>query len=424
MEKTIWLMNHYASHMLFDRGGRHYNFAKYLDRIGYKPVVFCANIINNRTEERCIDTEDLWSEKVAEEIHTPFVYVRARKYKGNGKQRVLNMIDFYFNVKKTAKEYAVNNGKPDIILASSVHPLTMIAGIQLAKKYGVKCICEVRDLWPEAIVAYSKRITKNSLPAKIMYAGEKWIYKKADAVIFTQEGGPDYVCEHGWDKEHGGPIDRKNLFHINNGVDLEAFDANLINFPYADEDLDNPNLFKIVYAGAIRRINNLGLILDAAKLVTDPKIKFLIFGEGDELEPLRERIKAENITNVVFKGRVNKQYIPSIDSKADLNIVHWEMNPLVRVGESYNKSFEYFAAGKPVFYTVRPGYSIVEKYHCGRLTEGFEPKDIAAGIQAMAQMSDNEKAEMAVNARKTAEVYDFKNLTKKLIKIIEYVEEK
>lgn len=421
MAKTVWLMNHYASHMLFDKGGRHYFFAKYLDRTGYKPIVFCANIMNNRTEERCIETERLWKVKVAKEINTPFVYVKARRYQGNGKQRILNMFDFYFNVKKAAKEYAARYGRPDVIIASSVHPLTMIAGIQLAKQFGVKCICEVRDLWPEAIVAYSKRITKNSIPAKIMYAGEKWIYKKADAVIFTQEGGPDYVCGHNWDRKHGGPVENEKLFHINNGVDLEAFDANAIQFPYHDVDLENPDIFKVVYAGAIRRINNLGLIVDAAKLVTNPKIKFIIFGDGDELEILRKRVKDEGVTNVVFKGRVNKQYIPAIDSMADLNLVHWEMNPLLRVGESYNKSFEYFAAGKPVFYTIRPGYSIVKKYKCGRLTNGFQPKDIAVGIQAMAEMSESEKVKMAVNARKAAEVYDFKNLTKSLIEIIERV---
>ena len=202
-------------------------------------------------------------------------------------------------------------------------------------------------------------------------------------------------------------------------MDLEAFDDNLKKYTYADEDLDNPTIYKVLYAGAIRRINNVGLLVDAAKLIDDPKIKFLLFGHGDELERLKQRVNDEKIKNVVFKGRVNKQYIPSIDSKSDLNVVHWEMNPLLRVGESYNKAFEYFAAGKPVFYTIRPGYSIVEKYHCGWLTEGFTPKDIAAGIQAMAQLTDEEKAEMARNARNAAEVYDFKNLTKQLIHIIE-----
>lgn len=404
--------------MLFDKGGRHYWFAKYLRRNGYKPVVFCANTHHGK-KERWIDSEELWVEKTAEEIDTPFVYVKSSLYGDNGKERIMNMIHFYQNVKKAAKEYAEKNGKPDIIYASSVHPLTCVAGIKLAKHFSIKCICEVRDLWPEAIIAYSKRITKNSIPAKIMYAGEKWIYKKADAVIYTQEGGPDYVKEHGWTKENGGPIDSSKLFHINNGVDLEAFDQNLKDYPYADEDLDNPDLFKVLYAGAIRRINNVGLLVDAAKLIDNPRIKFVIFGAGDELERLKQRVVDEKIGNVVFKGRVNKQYIPSIDSKADLNVVHWEMNPLLRVGESYNKAFEYFAAGKPVFYTIRPGYSIVEKYRCGRLTKGFEPKDIAKGISEMALMSIEEKTEMAMNARKTAEIYDFQNLTKKLIEIIE-----
>lgn len=418
MKNHIWILNHYAGNMLFDKGGRHYWFSKYLERNGYSPVVFCANA-KHGAKEQWVESNALWEEKTADEIRTPFVYVKARLYSGNGKQRILNMFDFYRNVQKAAKEYAGLNGKPDVILASSVHPLTMVAGIRLAKHFGVKCICEVRDLWPEAIVAYSKRITKNSVPARIMYAGEKWIYKKAVAVIFTQEGGPDYVREHRWDSDHGGPIDVTKLFHINNGVDLEAFDQNRINFPYSDEDMDDTAHFKVVYAGAIRRINNLGIILDAAKEIRDPSIRFIIFGSGDELEMLNNRVEQEHIDNVVFKGRVNKQYIPSIDSKADLNLVHWEMNPLLRVGESYNKAFEYFAAGKPVFYTIRPGYSIVEKYHCGKLTEGFAATDIARGVEQMANLDDREKKQLAENARCAAEAYDFKRLTQKLIEIIE-----
>ena len=419
MRRRVWIMNHYASHMLFDQGGRHYYFSKYLSRAGYQPVVFCANIMNNRTRERCIETEDLWTVKTAEEIRTPFVYVRARRYTGNGGQRVLNMMDFYFNVKKAAVQYAKQYGKPDVILASSVHPLTMIAGIQLAKKFGVKCVCEVRDLWPEAIVAYSSRITKTSLIARLMYAGEKWIYHKASAVIFTHEGGPDYIREHKWDQESSGPICMQKLYHINNGVDLESFEQNLRDYSYEDEDLDDNDCYKVVYTGAVRRINNLGAIVDAAKLITDPQIRILVFGDGDQLEPLRRRATEEGVTNLVFKGRVHKQFIPSIVSKADLNLAHWDMKPLLRVGESANKVFEYYAAGKPVFYTVRPGYSIAEKYGGGRLTDGFEPADFAKGIQSMAAMTQQEKQEMAKNARRTAEVYDFKNHTRRLIEILE-----
>lgn len=411
-------MNHYAGGMFFDRGGRHYNFAKYLRKEGYEPVVFCCNAKHNQSE-LFYENAGLWQEHMAEEIETPFVFVHSRTYANNGKQRVLNMIDFYCNVNKAAKEYATIHGKPDVIYASSVHPLTLVAGIQLAKRFGVKCICEMRDLWPEAIVAYSSRINRDSLVAKILYRGEKWIYTKADALIFTQEGGPDYVREQGWDTEHGGSIDLKKAYHINNGVDLEAFEKNISDFWLPDEDMDDADTYKIVYTGAIRRINNLGIIVDAAKLIQDPKVKFIIFGDGDELPGLKQRLVDEKITNVVFKGRVNKKHIPSVVSRSDLNLVHWEMNPLLRVGESYNKAFEYFAAGKPVFYTIRPNYSIVEKYGCGCLTEGYEPKDIAAGIEKMAKMSQGDKEKMALAAKETAKRYDFAQMTKELIRIIE-----
>lgn len=419
MRKKVWIFNHYAGGMYFNKGGRHYWFSKFLQREGYESVVFCANTTHDPAGKFFIDSDNLWVVKKDEDINTPFVFVKASMYYKNGFKRILNMFSFYLNVKKVAREYASKYGKPDVILASSVHPLTLIAGEEIAKYFGVKCICEVRDLWPEAIVTYSKRITKNSFLAKLLYAGEKWIYKNASAVIFTQEGGPDYIKWQKWDKEQGGPIDLNNMYHINNGIDLEAFDINANKYIYEDEDLDNPGLFKVVYAGAIRRINNLGIILDTAKIIQNDKVKFIIFGDGDELEILKKRVIDENITNVVFKGRVNKQYIPSIDKKADLNLVHWEMSPLLRVGESYNKAFEYFAAGKPVFYTIRPGYSIVEKFGCGKLTEGFTAEDIARGIESIVMLNDEERKILAKNARKAAEYYDFKNLTKKLADILE-----
>ncbi len=403
---------------MFNKGGRHYWFAKYLQKEGYSPIIFAANS-RHGIAEQWIAGDKLWIEMKDDDLNIPFIFIQVRLYSTNGKQRIFNMVDFYRNVKKAAKQYAAQYGKPDIIYASSVHPLTLVAGIQLAKYFGVKCICEARDLWPEAIFAYSKRITKDSLLGKILYRGERWIYKRADALIFTQEGGPDYIRSHGWDNENGGPIDMSKAYHINNGVDLEAFDQNKNDYWLQDFDMDNPDTIKVIYTGVIRRINNLGLIVDAAKLVKNPKIKFIIFGNGDEKEKLQKRLIDEGINNVVFKGAVDKKYIPSIDVRSDINIVHWEMTPLLRVGESYNKSFEYYAAGKPVFYTVRPGYSIVEKYHCGKLTEGFTPADIAKGLEDMVAMSDEEKQVMARNARKVAEIYDFKNLTKNLIDIIE-----
>lgn len=413
MKQNIWILNHYASTDYQDRGGRHYYISKCLRDAGYMPVVFCAQTMHNTDE--VADLQGQLYRQIDAPTGVPFVFVKCRTYAGNGKQRVLNMVDFYRNVKKAAKQYAAQHGKPDIIYASSVHPLTVVAGIQLAKYFGVPCIGEVRDLWPESIVEYSDRFDRDHPLMKILYRGEKWIYQKADSMIFTMEGAYDYITERGWDKA----IPRDKVFHINNGVDLEMFDYNRDHYTVDDPDLDDMTTLKVVYTGSIRRVNNLGQLVDAAKLVKDPRIKFLIWGDGDELDDLRRRVQNEYIGNVVFKGRVEKRYIPSIISRSDLNVVHWEMSHILRYGESYNKLFEYLAAGKPIFSTVQAGYSVVEGNHCGADTAGFTPEDFAAGIERILHLPEEERKQLGENARRAAHDYDFKTLTDRLIQIIE-----
>ena len=193
MKKNIWILNHFATGMFFSKGGRHYWFAKFLKKEGYNPTIFCCNATHDL--KKWFDTDLLWIEKTADEIAVPFVIVKSSLYKGNGKDRVLNMIHFYFNVQKAAKEYAKIHAKPDVIYASSVHPLTLVAGIKLAEYYGVKCICEVRDLWPLSLVEYGY-LKENSLVTKLLYAGEHWIYKKAGEIISLDIGFDDYILEN------------------------------------------------------------------------------------------------------------------------------------------------------------------------------------------------------------------------------------
>lgn len=406
--------------MYYSAGGRHYWFSKYLKRAGYEPVIFSANT-KHGIRERYVDTEALWSVLYNDNIDVPFVLVRSSLYGSNGVDRVVNMANFYRNVQRAAKQYARGHGKPDVIYASSVHPLVLVAGIRLARYFGVKCICEVRDLWPESIVVYSGKLKGNSMFAKLMYAGERWIYENADALIFTMAGGADYISSQGWDTGHGGAIDLSKVFHINNGVDLEEFDANVKRYWFDDSDLDDPLHFKVIYAGTIRHVNNLGMILDAAKLVSNPLVKFIVFGDGNELEELRGRVRTEAIENVVFKGRVPKTSIPSVDVRADLNLVHSRESPLLRYGESSNKSFEYYAAGNPVFYTMRPGYSIVESHSCGFISEEYAAESIASGIERMASLDNATRSEMGRRARAVAEQHDFRVLTDALISVLEGV---
>lgn len=414
MRQNVWIWNHYATNMFFDQAGRHYWFAENLIKEGYKPTIFCAS--TNHFSDNHIDTKG--SKYSLDSVNNiPFVFVNATEYKGNGRKRVLNIISFYRGLFKTAKEFAELNGKPDVILASSVHPLTLVAGIKIAKKLDIPCICEVRDLWPESMIAYGS-LKRNGLIAKLLYQGEKWIYKKANSVIMTWEGGSQYIRNQGWDEQ----VDLSKVKHISNGVIIDSFDRNAKENQIDDDDLNDKNYKNLVYAGSIRKVNNLGLLLDVAKIIqgSNQKIRFLIYGSGDEKEMLDQRCKNEGISNVIFKGRVEKKMVPSVLKKSYANILHNSSTSLDKYGQSQNKFFEYLAAGRCVIQTYTTGYSVLEKHECGVSAIKQQPNEIAEIILEVCK--DNEKAEkMGVNARNAAYEFDFTNLTNKLIEIIESV---
>jgi len=420
-KKKVWIFNHYATNMYFNKGGRHYWFAKNLSKNGYDPTIFCANIRHNTD-----DVIDVQHQKYSRDILSdiPFVFVKTTKSLGNGIDRVKNMSLFFLNLFSVAKNYAKKYGEPDVIIASSVHPLTMVAGIRIAKKLGVPCICEIRDLWPEAIFAFNKA-KENSLFGKALVKGEHWIYKNADALIFTKEGDTDYIKEKNWDTDQGGDVDLSKAYYINNGLDIEEFNKSIVQNTVEDSDL-SVGKFNVVYVGAIRPVNNVANILDAASILKEHKdIQFLIYGDGNERKGLENRVINEGLSNVKIKGFVNKKIIPYILSKSSVNILNYSQTQYNwSRGNSSNKLFEYMASGKPIISTVKMGYSIIDKYNCGIELEKDTPAELSKAILEIKNMQKEVYGSMGNNAKSGAENFDFVRLTKKLVEVIETVDVK
>lgn len=418
MKKKIWLWNHYATDMYKNQGGRHYWFAENLIKEGYDTTIFCANTYHNKNEFIHTKNKKFTTDVVN---NIPFVFVKTTVALGNGADRIKNMVLFYFNLFSVVKEYVKLKGKPDLILASSVHPLTMVAGIQIAKKLGVPCICEVRDLWPEAIFSFNK-VKEKSLLGRLLTKGEHWIYKNADALIFTKEGDTDYIIEKKWDEGQGGDISLEKCHYINNGIDLDGFMQSIVENKVEDDDL-RTDKFNVVYVGSIRPVNNVGNILDAASILKDEKdIQFLIYGDGNQKKMLENRIIQEKLINVKMKGFVNKKSIPFVLSKSSLNILNYSSTQYNWTrGNSSNKLFEYMASGKPIISTVKMGYSIIDKYKCGIELKNDTPEELSRAILKIKNMN-NEKYEIMIqNAKNGAKDFDFKILTQKLINVIESV---
>ena len=275
---NIWIVNHYAIPPSMGGLVRHYYFSKYLQKKGHTVKIFTSSKIHN-TDINMIKDRSLYREEMEDGVE--YTFVRSRDYKGNGMDRVINMMDLPFKTWKAMKLF-YKKQKPDVIYTSSPDLFVALFALRFGRKYKIPVVVEVRDLWPESIVEYNKISRKNPI-IQILYQLEKWIYKKADQLIFTMEGGKEYIRDKGWDKV----VDLKKVNHVNNGVDLEEFEENYKKYQINDSDLMNDSTFKVVYVGSIRQVNNLGTLVDAAKYLKDDKsIQILIYGDGTEKKKL------------------------------------------------------------------------------------------------------------------------------------------
>lgn len=420
MKKNVWLINHYATNHLINQGGRHYWFAKYLKRAGYEPVVFSCNVRHNGGGNYYKENP-LWQMKKAPDGF-PFIVIRSTPYTGNGLSRVRNMAVFAWNLVRSARQYAKQYGKPDVILASSVHPLTVLAGEWIARRMKVPCICEVRDLWPETIFAVNGG-NKHSIIARLLYAGEKFMYKRANAIIFTMEGGWQYLVDKEYDSGHGGFARQETVHWICNGIDLvqnkEHERTNIVE----DVDLDCSDVFKIIYIGSIRKANGLDKLVACAEFLKDTKARIMIYGDGNEREALEKQCSDKGLANVIFKGYIGRQHVPYILSKSNLTLMNYDSYPSIyKYGGSQNKLFQYLAAGKPVLSNnVIGDYDIIQRYHCGVSKQINSATEYAYEIRKFLNMPDEKYKQMCDNALLAANDFDFQKLTTKLISVIEGV---
>ena len=419
---NIWFFHHYATPLTMSGMQRPELFAKQLRLRGHRVAVFASSYLHY-SGENVITDKNLY--KIVWEDQIPFIFVRTTGYTDSMRRRVMNMGQYALHVQKVARIYAQKNGPPDIIIASSPHPLAMVAGLRTAKKWGASCICEVRDFWPE-VLFLSGKLRSQSAIGRALTLAEHRIYRDADAIVFLKEGDQTYLAEHYWDDSHGGDVKTEKCFYINNGVDLKQYDSDFHRYVLTDPDLTD-SAYRIVYAGAIRPVNQVENLLDCAKILARnyPDIRFLVYGDGSERAKLEQRIAQESIKNVVLKGRIQRQYLPYVLRCSRLNVLHYTSEHYNwSRGNSSNKLFEYMASGRPIVSNIKTGYDLIDRYRCGISMADSSAQSLASAIAQIHDMPECEYRQMCKNALTAAGDFDYSCLTDQLEAVLQYCTEK
>ena len=404
MGKRIWIVNYYTSPTCSNP--RYLELATHFMLSGYEVVTFNSSW----TSKLCFHSKfkEVWY------AHYHFVHVKTPSYVGNGINRMLSIFIFAWRIFWNRRRFE----HPDVVL-HNVHTPFDYPVIWAAKKLGAKYIAEAWDMWPEDFVTFG--LMKASSPImKFAYRVERSLYEKADEVVFTFEGGPDYLRDKGWMTDNGGKIEPSKVHYINNGVNIEKFDHDCQTHPRTDEDLLDPNTYKIIYLGSIRMVNHVKELILAAELLKDnPKYRFFIYGDGNERSVLMQYVIDHSISNVVFKEKqIPLEEVAWVVSQATVNVMNYQKNFGIH-GVSSGKMFQYFAAGRPILCNIKLNYSEISRNSLGIDRELDSPEQYVAAIRNLAEQPQEEYEAMCKRVRETAEKYDYRALAEQELKVIE-----
>lgn len=404
---NIWIVNYYSTQPAKARHARHLMFAKYLQEAGYNVTNFSAEVYGG--SGNLIKETSKYVEVDYDNYH--FVQVKVRKG-NNFLLRGFSIFQFAWRIFRNRNNFP----KPDLIL-QNIHEPFDYPVCWCAKRLKAKYIVDDWDMWAYSFVRQGM-IKKNGLLAKFIFRVDRKFFENADRVVFSMEGGKDYIRDMGWDIASGGKIDLNKIHYINNGVDVPATKINEQKYQLEDPDLVDPNTIKAVYMGSVSKSNDLMMFILAAQILKqEPDFRFLIYGDGNEREKIEKYCKDNNIRNVLLKQKsIPLEYVPYVLSRCDLNVICHKQG--FKYGLSLGKLFQAFASGKPVCCNTTNKYDIIRKYKLGISSDFADAQECALALLKMKHLDRIEYNEMCERVQKTAWLFDYKVLSLQLVEIV------
>jgi len=247
--------------------------------------------------------------------------------------RTINFLSFMF----TSLFFGLLIKKYDKLIVSSPPILPIISGFLISRIKRIPFVLEIRDLWPESIVALGL-MKENSFIIKSLYVITKYIYRKSELIVVVTKTFKEYLTEMG--------INKDKIVVIENGFNFERTltpnkNINLIKKQYNIKDAD----FIISYIGTIGIPHGLEIILKSAERLNN--VLFLVIGEGTEKKSLKKIKEQKKIKNVLFIDNIDWQEIVNINQIIDANLIHLQNLKLFKTVLP-SKMFESMALKKPI----------------------------------------------------------------------------
>lgn len=383
---VIWFVNQYAGSAIHGMEFRHYELGRQLIALGNRVVVISGSYSHLfTTQPKTSSTYQL------EDVGgLTYCWVKVPAYRrAISLGRVLSMLLFAARLYRLPIRLLP---APDVIVVSSPSLFPIVPAERWAHRWRARLVFEVRDIWPLTLQELGGLSRRHPLVGFMRWF-ERRAYRVADAVVSVLPAAEPHLVSSG--------MAPSKLSLIPNGVNPDALTDPERPVPPQVQAAGPGHGFIVGFVGTLGSANSLGALIDAARLLTDDGIGFVLVGHGSDEKRLRDM--AAGLSNVVFVGPVDKRDVPATLRCFDVCYVGYHASPLYRFGISPNKVFDYMAAGRPIVLAAAAANDPVGDAACGLTVEPDNPAALAEAIRSLQAMPPAERARLGANGREFVE---------------------
>lgn len=284
--------------------------------------------------------------------------------------------------------------RPDVIIATSPQLLVALAGWWLAFVRQIPFVFEVRDLWPESLIAVGMG-GEDSLLHRSLAKLAGFLYERADLVVVVTPAFREYLIER-W------RIPGEKILVVENGVETNMFCPQPESANCAlRRELGAEGKFLVCYVGTMGMAHGLETLLDATAQLLEhrPDVLFLLVGEGAEKARIQSLAESRRLTNVRFLDQQPRERIPAFVSASDVCLVLLKKTEVFKTVIP-TKMLEFMSCARPVIVSVDgQARQIVEEANAGI---AVEPENPCALVHAITRLLGDQslRCELGQNGRR------------------------
>ena len=370
---NILLINHYAGSPRHGMEFRPFYLAREWVRAGHRVQIVAAS--QSHVRSRQPEVGDAPLDETIDGI--AYRWLPSPGYQGNGVGRVRNIAAFLVRLWRETPAL-VERFKPDVVIASSTYPMDMWVARRIARRAKATLVFEVHDLWPLSPIELSGMSPRHPF-ALLCQKAENDAYRDADVVVSMLPKVAGHMGAHG--------LDLRKLHIVPNGISPDDWagepaplDAAIAAHIAAQKAQGRT---VVGYAGSHGLPNALDVMLDAAALLRDEPVSFVLVGDGMEKPRLAQRVSDEALRHVALFPPVPKAQIPALLREVDIAYIGWQRTPIYRFGIAPNKLMDYMMAGCAVLHSVEAGNDPVAEAGCGVTVPPEDAAAVARGLRTL-----------------------------------------